>query len=338
MLLNDLLGPPTISDNLLRRISSESADHFRAIPLSDGYHILFTDPRTGYLCLGTDAPVGSLTRLLRKVWFRPPHGAISPVPILYTAGADIRHGVRVVATYAIHRGNQLEQEVFSRDHHSMSEPANSCLNRQIVVFYTVPPDVFHNMTRTNPIPQTFEHAFADGREQWLHRSALWHTEHNNGVLDLLGDPIRNSPAYPFEISGQPVAVCSNLTELALDSSPDMIIWAFSVEGWARTWAIEDGRFDPFMKTAVQRDGSLRRIDLDGDLLMPDAPLDSAPADVSVGDLDLFDGAAGSAPYGSVANSYWDGSERLAELLRLRNPIHIDFVEEMDRITRVDLEI
>lgn len=70
-----------------RKASAGSTDHYRAVPLSDGHHILFTDPQTGQLCLGTDAPVGSLTRLLRQVWFRPPAAAVSPAPIPATGSA-----------------------------------------------------------------------------------------------------------------------------------------------------------------------------------------------------------------------------------------------------------
>ncbi|PFH63422.1 hypothetical protein XA68_10012 [Ophiocordyceps unilateralis] len=117
-------------------IRKANTDHYRAVPLSDGYHILFTDPRTGNLCLGTDAPVGSLTRLLRKVWFRPPPEAISPAPIVYTAGADLRHGVRVVAVFATA---------------AVTDQPDS----QMIVFYSLPPDVFHDMSpgmATSPAP------------------------------------------------------------------------------------------------------------------------------------------------------------------------------------------
>jgi hypothetical protein len=47
-------------------------DHFQAIPLSDGSHVLYTDPASGSLCLGSDAPVGAPTKLIRKVLFVPP--------------------------------------------------------------------------------------------------------------------------------------------------------------------------------------------------------------------------------------------------------------------------
>lgn len=74
-----------------------ASDHFQARPLSDGYHILFTDPTTGMLCLGSDAPLGGPTKLLRKMVFQGPGGG--GVPSVYAAGTDLRWGVRVAVGY-----------------------------------------------------------------------------------------------------------------------------------------------------------------------------------------------------------------------------------------------
>lgn len=151
-------------DGFMRRISATSVDHYRAVPLSDGYHILFTDPRSGNLCLGTDAPVGALTRLLRKVWFPPPPEAASPVPMLYAAGSDVRHGVRVVATFAAkddiisgRRDSGRAEGVYSTD-----EPIVT--DTQIVVFYTIPPDMFHDISHAGlTMPPNGEHEEHDDR-------------------------------------------------------------------------------------------------------------------------------------------------------------------------------
>jgi hypothetical protein len=129
----------SIRDSFGDRVSAFSADHYRAIPLSDGRHILFTDPRTGSLCLGLDAPAGSSTTLLRKVWFSPPPNATSPIPILYAAGSDTRHGVRVVATFAAVDPDDAE------DGPRASDPLKT--DSQIVVFYTIPADTFHGISR-----------------------------------------------------------------------------------------------------------------------------------------------------------------------------------------------
>ena len=77
-------------------------DHYRAIPLSDGVHVLFTDPTSGLLCLGSDAPLGGPTKLIRKFVFLPP-GYISTttklLPACYSAAQELQWGVRVVVAY-----------------------------------------------------------------------------------------------------------------------------------------------------------------------------------------------------------------------------------------------
>lgn len=68
------------------------------------------------LCLGSDAPIGGLTKLLRKLWFTGPqeHGG----PVTYTGGSDLRWGVRVVAAYGhgtdVFTQSQAEQRGISQ--------------------------------------------------------------------------------------------------------------------------------------------------------------------------------------------------------------------------------
>lgn len=74
------------------------ADHYRAVPLSDG-HILFTDPESGHLYLGSDKP-GGPTKLQREFVFPPPNGQpAGRAPDCYAAGHDMRWGVRIVVAY-----------------------------------------------------------------------------------------------------------------------------------------------------------------------------------------------------------------------------------------------
>ncbi|KND89933.1 hypothetical protein TOPH_05384 [Tolypocladium ophioglossoides CBS 100239] len=312
-----------ISDaSSFRKASAGSADHYRAVPLSDGYHILFTDPRTGNLCLGTDAPVGSLTRLLRKVWFRPPAGAASPVPILYAAGADTRHGVRVVATFSA-RGPARSSE--------------SKADEQVVVFYTVPPDLFHDMSRSAAIFQPL----ADQLDETGRRrvSPSWHLDETYRAIDIFSEPFQNSAVYPIEISGQPVATCSNLTEIALDSCPEMIIWAFSAEGWAKIWALDSGSFEPYTRTAVQRDGSVRRVDNDGDVTMADGDEDDDVPDVSSVLYQPLDGAAGHSPRDTETprGCYFD-RRCWRDGDRMSGTVSVDLVQELNGIVRLDVEL
>ena len=76
-----------------RRCRSE---HYKAVPLGDGQLVLFTDPESGMLCLGSDTPIGGPTMLERKIVFEGPMGS---VPTVYTAGGELRWGARVVVGY-----------------------------------------------------------------------------------------------------------------------------------------------------------------------------------------------------------------------------------------------
>ncbi|KAF7509686.1 hypothetical protein GJ744_007557 [Endocarpon pusillum] len=98
-------GEQRTSTTKLRLISSAAgpeefvdADHYRAVPLSDG-HILFTEPESGCLFLGSDKP-GGPTKLQRKVVCLPPEGhASGRAPDCYAAGREMRWGVRIVVAY-----------------------------------------------------------------------------------------------------------------------------------------------------------------------------------------------------------------------------------------------
>ena len=89
----------------------EEIDHFKAVPLSDGYHVLFTDPVSGCLCLGNDAPTGGPTKLTRRFMLLGPNiqpseledGTTKVLPSTYAVGQELRWGVRVVVGY----GNRI---------------------------------------------------------------------------------------------------------------------------------------------------------------------------------------------------------------------------------------
>jgi hypothetical protein len=138
-------GRPTMSafwgsfgfESTSNRPGSPSCDHYHAIPLSDGYHVLFIDPANGLLKLGCDAPLGRPTKLLRKITFVPPEQNM--VPRLYSAAADLSQGVRIVVTYGdslvlygippdVIRLSQMEQNAKSWDAYNAS--TNPTLRRQ----------------------------------------------------------------------------------------------------------------------------------------------------------------------------------------------------------------
>ena len=80
----------------------ECCDHYRAVPMSDGWNVLFTDPREGYLCIGYDGPRGfGAAKLVRRYILVGPKDAEgkNTVPRLYKCGTELRWGTRVVVGY-----------------------------------------------------------------------------------------------------------------------------------------------------------------------------------------------------------------------------------------------
>ena len=99
MAWDEELSDPRVWDNVWR--GSGWCDHYRAVPISDGWNILFTDPVEGRLCLGTDAPPGAgATKLTRRFVFTgPTEFEKTVVPRVYAAGRELRWGVRVAVGY-----------------------------------------------------------------------------------------------------------------------------------------------------------------------------------------------------------------------------------------------
>lgn len=329
-------------DGFVHGVSAFSADHYRAVPLSDGYHILFTDPRSGNLCLGTDAPIGALTRLLRKVWFSPPPEAASPIPMLYAVGSDVRHGVRIVATFAASPPDEGISLDINSQHHPELDPLVT--DSQVVVFYSIPPDMFQEISRIG-LPSHLRNQRNPAGE-WFSEWASWRLEEGYQEVGNVGDRFDDSSVFPLEVRGQMVATCQNLVEVAIDSSPDMVIWGFSAEGWAAAWAMNTGSDAPMTRSAVQIDGSIRYMDSEGDLVIGDADVPSSPTLV-MEDVPTLDGASTSQPSKSVYKSHrgrraagddemiragWMAGDRMS------GTVSVDLVEEVSGIARVDVEL
>lgn len=236
----------------------DCSDHYRAVPLSDGYHVLFTDPTTGLLCLGSDAPVGGPTKLLRKIWFQGPAGKGSPVA--YAGTLDVGGSVRVVAAFD-----------------SGSE--------QTIWFFSVPGDVFaankgFHFVLGDPHLQTWSQRCPHNNRSpdWVE---WWPDQGLNEWLDYNNSPVHGlvprRPVWPVKIRGQEVGVCSALVDLAVHSGPSMAVWAFSREGIAKVWRINDGNNATARDILVSRDGTVREGDGEGDIEMGDADGQSANA-------------------------------------------------------------
>ncbi|KAK2612734.1 hypothetical protein QQS21_001185 [Conoideocrella luteorostrata] len=316
-------------DGTIRTVSAKSVDHYRAVPLSDGYHILFTDPRTGCLCLGTDAPIGSVTRLLRKIWFRPPAGASSIMSILYAAGSDTKHGLRIVATFA------------AADPSALGDTNNS---RQMIVFFTVPPDLFHDLSHGNAMVQL--NADMLSHEKMIRRQSTsepWQIENRYREIDVFSEPFQDSQSYPLEICGQLISTCDDLTEIAVDSSPQMVVWAFNSSGLAKTWAMDSGKAEMPTRTAVQQDGGLRLVNSDGDIVMAG---DEGPC--NLGEPQTSDSLSGVHPFdGTMGPNFverrhqcdrasWCTRARGSD--RMSGAALVDLMEEVNGFTRLDVQL
>ncbi|KAI9700584.1 MAG: hypothetical protein M1820_006738 [Bogoriella megaspora] len=132
-------------------------DHYRAVPLSDGQHMLFTDPPTGLLCLGCDSPSGHM-KLLRKLILVPPFPQTSdsnPSPDVKIANVRTRSERRSESTETWgHRipasTDPLDDEsqilVYPTVYTAGSNTTNGVFivaaYDEALVLYTIPPDIF----------------------------------------------------------------------------------------------------------------------------------------------------------------------------------------------------
>jgi hypothetical protein len=307
--------------------SRDNSDHYRAVPLSDGYHILFTDPSTGLLCLGGDAPIGGPTKLLRKIWFAGPQGQGSPVT--YTGGSDLRCGVRVVAAY----GHGTEQNIW---------------------LFSVPPDVFtESQAKQGGINLPFA-GISSGTGSGNHDWVKWwcNVDSTNSPEPIYGAShamiIRHDRLWPIQVRGQEIGRCHGVVDLAIDAGPEMTIWAFGKEGLAKTWQIDDGSSDVTSgkRVLVMRDGTIRESDAGGDIQMVDTslPFDETLPTTGTQDQGTFDGSASMPSSGillgqrvwncqgsgsqNIVNLDADGDVLMADLRSPESPVYENWSAEL----------
>ncbi|KAF8472857.1 hypothetical protein BDZ91DRAFT_635142, partial [Kalaharituber pfeilii] len=192
-------------------------DHYMAVPVGDGIHVIFTDPIDGFVYVGGDAPVSKHLNLpsaslrysssgLRSVskdcWVSIEDNLYNensttiadqtlqhsvdtkfpPRPRVYAAGKDLRYGIRVAVGY-----------------------------QDWLVFYTIPTEIVN---------------------QGTNEEKLMHTATFRELAP------RAEPARPIEIIGCHVAYIPALVDLAVDSGPSMTVWAFGSAGEAKAFRLE----------------------------------------------------------------------------------------------------
>jgi len=226
-------------------------DHYAAFPLSDGSHILFTEPATGHLFLGSDEPAGGPTKLLRKVWLEPPPSIqCTPAqpPILYTAGVDLTWGVRIVAAYS-----------------------------EDIVLFTVPPDMLDDIKKISGVANAPVHDDGEGYQfgawaDWIEPRPV-NAKRNSSALSAQAGPssVRGLPIqWPVIVRGARLGRVAHLVDLAIQSGPCLVVWASSSTGIVTTWTLSGGAAGLPITRVISSEGGLDtdRED-DGDWIMQD---------------------------------------------------------------------
>jgi hypothetical protein len=219
------ITPPLQRSNTRMTPWVSDCDHYRAVPLSDGCHILFADPESGMLCLGSDAPIGDPRRLLRKIMFVPPsEGAI---PRIYAAGKDVLSGPRIVAAYD-----------------------------DKLVLYSVPSEVFALSTkeqRTAPLNDGEIVEASPWLSYWPEDDipANWPRPIPTGSEIVVAGP---KAIWPLFIRGQLIGRVEGLVDIAVNEVGGLAIWGFGLDGTARVWKLDNGLGQDAVFRAVERDG------------------------------------------------------------------------------------
>lgn len=218
-----------------RTQQTQDCDHYNAIPLSDGHHVIFIDPSNDRLVLGCDAPLGGPAKLIRKVVLVPPKERVGPR--IYTTAVDMSSGARIVAVFG-----------------------------DTVMLYSVPPDVLalSRLEQTAEsgdvnIPTSFDSKVQDSNH-WLN---WWDEPPVFDPAERLGTDDSNT-VWPILLSGMEIAILPDICELAVQTRPDILIWAFTCTSQCKTWRLHNF-VDRIVrsKQVVGRDGLIYGISVEG---------------------------------------------------------------------------
>ncbi|RAL02438.1 F-box protein [Aspergillus ibericus CBS 121593] len=239
--------------------------NYHAIPINDGLHVLYVEPRTGHLCIGSDAPIGGPTSLTKTFVCVPPFDnsaseGISEgmAPTVFAAGSDLSWGLRVVAAY-----------------------------QDRLVLYSVPLDVF-NVIRKERERQgdgvmgdsdLARDWFLDNQRSRKRRDSL--VQNQNGDWEFLLSVSYRPTAmmWPFQIYGKEIGRVNDVVELALQSSNGGArIWAFDASG--KTNVIDVDTFTSTAQPAADIPCKSVSVDTDGTVspaqLVDRSVLEAAP--------------------------------------------------------------
>ncbi|KAJ6066713.1 uncharacterized protein N7446_003750 [Penicillium canescens] len=206
--------------------------HYRAVPINDGFHIMFIEPRTSLLCIGSSTPIGGPTSLTRAFICIPPFANPTPakdppIPTTFTAGSDLSWGLRVVAAY----GNRI-------------------------VLYSIPLDVYNVIHKERERQGDGVMGDSDLARDWYidadrspkRRDGLAQNQSEDWECLLSVSYQPTATMWPFKIYGKEIGTVDGLVELSLQSSEGGVrVWAFGGDGRATVFDIDtftSGGFGP----------------------------------------------------------------------------------------------
>lgn len=239
--------------------------HYRAVPINDGFHIIFVEPRTGLLCIGSDAPIGGPTSLTRAFVCVPPFGKDSAQstkefrsPTAFTVGSDLKWGLRVVAAY-----------------------------QDRIVLYSIPLDVFNVIRKERERQSDGVMGDGDPARDWFVDSERFRKRRESLVQNQNGDwefllSVSYQPTaimWPFKIYGKEIGRVENVVELAMQSANGGArVWAFGASGEATILDVDT--FSADTEAAGNRHCKVVSVGSNGRLgpirLVDRAELDSVP--------------------------------------------------------------
>ncbi|RJE25022.1 F-box domain protein [Aspergillus sclerotialis] len=224
--------------------------HYRAVPINDGMHILFIEPRTGLLCIGSDAPIGGPTSLTRALLCIPPFMRDSSdstkaglAPTVFAAGSDLSWGLRVVAAY----GDRI-------------------------ILYSVPLDVFNVIKKEHERQgdsvmgdsDLARDLFLEGERTTKRRESTVPNQNGDWEFLLSVSYRPTTMMWPFKIYGKEIGKMDDVVELALQSSHGGArVWAFGASGSTKLFDVDTFTSPdvspadvPCKSLAIEPDGSV----------------------------------------------------------------------------------
>ncbi|KAK0840858.1 hypothetical protein LTR02_013232 [Friedmanniomyces endolithicus] len=220
----------TLAGRFRSAASNGIAGHCRAVPLSDGHHMMFTDEETGRVCVGADQPVGSAEMLSRMFVLEPPSTSCAPCT-LYAAASNLDGGARIAVAY----GNEIVL---------YSIPIDALRYSTAQQEETLQPldQHFAEMEMVNILRHPTSNAAAT-REAMFEADAVARMDKLNMLwahwLPASGDhvPEREEEIWPLSIPGIYVGSLESPVALAVQSDAAVTVWASGHDGLEVAWSV-----------------------------------------------------------------------------------------------------